>query len=675
MRLDSLGDLIVAGAADGIVVANEDGIIVEWNRAAEQISGIPRLEATGQAFWDLQMRLLVPERRSPEMRDRYREWILDACRTGQAPWLGRVLEADMLRADGSRRIVQQTAFPIRTDKGFMIGSSARDVTEQRTAERARAQREVTLAKTHKSLRKAEERYRQMFQNNQAIKWLVDPETGAIVDANEAAAHFYGYALDQLKRMTIFDLNVLPRDQVVAAMRQARSEAKVTFTFKHRLASGEVRDVEVNSGPLTVQGRTLLFSIIHDISDRFRAEEALRRRNRQLEILHEIDRAILEAQSVKALAEVAVRQTRRLIPCERVGLVTFDRHANEAQMLAVDTDGPTGLAAGIELPLDEFWPAAERAALECAIVPDIEALPVLTTCDRVLLADGMRSYVRIPLLAGGAVIGSLNLTRRATGALEAEQLATGRSVADSLAVAIQHAHLNEQVRSSREQLQSLSHRLVEVHERERGYVAAALYDDVGQRLAALLIGLRLLEQEIVNAGLSNDRIVELKRQAADMLADLHNLAVHLRPAGLERLGLVPAIKQYLEQFGSERSLRVELTTVGMDEERPTQDLELALYWIVQEALNNVARHAQASQIGIVVQRYNDRLKLIVEDNGIGFDANRVVREGHLGLFSLSERAAMLNGKLSLETGPGRGTTVYVEIPWQGRANASNSSRGS
>lgn len=114
-------------------------------------------------------------------------------------------------------------------------------------------------------------YRQMFEKNLAVKLLIDPATGDIVDANPAASAFYGYSLDELRRKKISDINTLPFEQVRQEMSDARSEQRNHFHFQHRLASGEVRDVEVYSSPLEVGDRHLLFSIIHDITERRRAE--------------------------------------------------------------------------------------------------------------------------------------------------------------------------------------------------------------------------------------------------------------------------------------------------------------------------------------------------------------------------------------------------------------------
>ena len=125
-----------------------------------------------------------------------------------------------------------------------------------------------------ALRESERRYRQMFENNRAVQLLLDPVSGAIVDANMAASDFYGYSREELTSMRIWDINVLGSERVRAEMSIAAAQERSFFIFRHMRASGEVRDVEVHSGPVDVGGRQLLYSIIHDITERRRAEQAL-----------------------------------------------------------------------------------------------------------------------------------------------------------------------------------------------------------------------------------------------------------------------------------------------------------------------------------------------------------------------------------------------------------------
>ncbi len=143
----------------------------------------------------------------------------------------------------------------------------------------------TLAQVQ--LLESEERYRQMFEQNQAIKLLIDGQTGAIVDANPAAAKFYGYSLAQLKQMKMSQINTLAPELLVSAMGETLTSQHQYFQFRHRLASGEFRDVEVYCSPINLRGRRLIYSIIHDITDRKQIQAELRKTTDQL-------RAVLDA---------------------------------------------------------------------------------------------------------------------------------------------------------------------------------------------------------------------------------------------------------------------------------------------------------------------------------------------------------------------------------------------
>src|SRR6476620_5538994 len=165
-------------------------------------------------------------------------------------------------------------------------------------------------------------YRQMFAKSRAIQLLVDPTDSSIVDANQAASEFYGYTIEQLKKLRISNINTLPADKIAEEMARAVAEQRNYFNFRHTLASGEVRDVEIHSSPVEVGGRQILYSIVHDITERRRAEEEVARLNADLERrvaerTAELEREIAEREALEAI----VRQQNEALRTEYERLAT------------------------------------------------------------------------------------------------------------------------------------------------------------------------------------------------------------------------------------------------------------------------------------------------------------------------------------------------------------------
>ena len=336
-----------------------------------------------------------------------------------------------------------------------------------------------------------------------------------------------------------------------------------------------------------------------MTGRKQAEAALQERNLRLAILHEIDRSILAARAPAEIAQAALDRVQQGTGAARFAVALFDLATEEAEILAVAGRDAPPLAIGSRWPLSTGWMMEEIRAGHIATISDVAALPDSDAFRASTLQQGIRSTTIIPMVVGDQVIGQLTIHRAEPGQLPAEVMEFVAHVADSLAVALSNAQLAQQVQAGREQLQALARRLVELQEQERSHVANQLYNEANQVLAVLLVQLSLLEKALAHGQASAERLSEMKRTIDGVMRELHYLATHLRPASLDQLGLAAAVEQYLRAFGHEHGLEAAFAGVELKGLRPPAEVETALYRIVQEALANVAEHAQAGHVSIAL----------------------------------------------------------------------------
>jgi len=241
----------------------------------------------------------------------------------------------------------------------------------------------------------------------------------------------------------------------------------------------------------------------------------------------------------------------------------------------------------------------------------------------------------------------------------EEEITARKLAEA-----ERARLLEQVQASHERLQALSRQLIDAQEEERGRIARELHDETGQALTSVLVGLRAIE-DLHSVKTVRTWAQELREIVGRSLRDLQRMAHGLRPSILNDLGLEQALKQLASECTNTCQLSVDLHVSGLGARRMSAPFETAIYRIAQEAVTNAAKHAQAKNVSILLTFTESDVKLIIEDNGRGFggDETRTMpgRSNGLGLLGMQERAALLNGSLTIESVPGKGTGIYVHLP--------------
>jgi len=211
------------------------------------------------------------------------------------------------------------------------------------------------------------------------------------------------------------------------------------------------------------------------------------------------------------------------------------------------------------------------------------------------------------------------------------------------------------------LRQMSSQVLTAQEEERKRIARELHDDTAQALTSVLVRLRLLERwsagdERLRAGLT-----ELRDLTGDTLEGVRRMAIDLRPPMLDDLGLEAALQAFVQDFSHRWPVKAKFTSGRLGRLPP--DVELVLYRIVQEALSNVAKHANASRVEARLSRRGRSLRLVIEDDGCGFDVEAAMgsRGSGLGLFGMEERLALIGGSVQVESVVGRGTRISVEAP--------------
>jgi PAS domain S-box-containing protein len=211
------------------------------------------------------------------------------------------------------------------------------------------------------------------------------------------------------------------------------------------------------------------------------------------------------------------------------------------------------------------------------------------------------------------------------------------------------------------------RVMAAQEEERQRLARELHDETGQSLTALLVGLRQID-EMPTLEAARKQAEELRQLTAKALEEVRRLALGLHPHVLDDFGLETALEQYADEFVKTYGVTVDVLSDGLTGRRLPHPVETMLYRIAQEALTNIAKHAHATSASIILRGTPSEIHMIVEDDGLGFDVDEALKPTrmakHLGIHGMRKRATLLNGSLSIESAPGKGTTVYVNIPLAG-----------
>jgi two-component system, NarL family, sensor histidine kinase DevS len=379
----------------------------------------------------------------------------------------------------------------------------------------------------------------------------------------------------------------------------------------------------------------------------RLYEAATRWLKQLESLNEVSNALVSETDLSRLLDLVADRLRELVQA-RLVLIALPVTGGDLVVRATSGEGADALA---EMRLDKDASKVgrvlgrRRSERVDSIIEDVEV------DQEVARRLGARTGLYVPMILRDRPIGIISAHDKQAGdaRFTDEDVRLAETFAARAAAAVD---LSERVASD------ALRRVVSAQELERQRLARELHDETGQALTSILLGLKSFEDaaspDDVAAATS-----ELRELVVSTLQDVRRLAVELRPKALDDFGLVSALERLVETFREQTGIDVDLEP-RLGDQRLPPDVETTLYRITQEALTNVVKHAQAKRVSIVLTRRDGSVMAVIEDDGRGFGEGRTKEDG-LGLLGMSERIALVDGRLNVESSPGSGTTLSIEVP--------------
>ena len=458
-------------------------------------------------------------------------------------------------------------------------------------------------------------YSKLVNSLDGIVWEADGETFQFTFVSPRAEKMLGYPLQQWLEPNFWRDHTHPDDaEWCSAFCLDSTERRQDHEFEYRMIAADGSIVwlhDIVSVKVEPNGAPCLTGIMLDITKRKRAEEELRKQTEILQTIFDNIPVMVSFRDAEGRLQVVNREWERTY-----GWSLEDIKSRNGDILA------------------EIYP---------------DAVNHKQVWDWIAASNGQWKDFRARARDGSMVDTTWAITH----------LSNGSSVSIG-------NNITERKRGEQER-QRLLERLITAHEDERRHVSRELHDNIGQYLSALLLGLESLARVPQLPAAAANQLSYLKQTTKQFEFDVHSFALELRPTILDELGLEAALSSFAREWSRRHHERIKVVFNSTGFENPNQrlpfDTEVTIYRVAQEALTNVSRHSNAGIVSIILERNQSRVRVIIEDDGVGFDAEKFmsgpVDNHRLGLMGMQERVQLVGGECKIDSGAG--TTIVVTIP--------------
>lgn len=440
----------------------------------------------------------------------------------------------------------------------------------------------------------------------------------------------------------------------------------TIKNHHKFTDSEIKLCQTiaNLASLALENAKLMQDL-QEKSEKIQKQTGdLERKFKEENALLEISKALSQTLDLKKLFKIVTRKTSELLGIERCAAMLIDENKRSILFYTAFSRGKyEPESEDVPRRIEDFptmMNQVEKNHIFCT--SDISQSELSSKEKNYFKKRGVKAVLNVPFVLKNRILGILALNPlKEQHKFTDSEIKLCQAIANQLSLAIENARLMELTKNHAKELEGLALKIINAQEEERKSIAGKLHDVIAQDLTALQFDLKMSQQSLpqgyAQIGERLKQSEELVRQSLD---NLRNLTSDLRPPVLDDFGLSCAIRWYVDDFRRRTNLKIDLK-IPESVCKFTPEFETTIYRIIQEGLTNVVKHSKASKVSISLQKKRDFARIIMKDNGTGFDVKSSYSSGGFGLFRLKENAELLGGKFKINSKKGRGTKLDITLP--------------